>query len=112
LALCLLLPAPSLGTLAAMIWWPGTALGTALFAFTKIWTLLLPAVWVSFVDRQPLVWPPLPRRGFGIGAASGLLIAGVVWVACLAASRLGGLDGSLVAARAAETGLANLTVYF
>jgi membrane protease YdiL (CAAX protease family) len=111
LALGLLLPAPSLGTAAALVWWPGTALGTGLFVLTKVWTVLLPAVWVALVDRRPLARPRLPRRGLGAGAASGLLIAGVVWAAYLVASRLGVLDGSLVAARAAETGLASPSVY-
>jgi membrane protease YdiL (CAAX protease family) len=111
LALCLLLPAPSLGTAAALIWWPGTPLGTGLFVFAKLWTLLLPAVWVVRVDRQPLVWPRLPRRGLGAGLASGLLIAAIVWAAYLGARALGVLDGALVAERAARTGLAHPAMY-
>jgi len=31
LALLLLVPAPSLGAAAAMLWWPGTTLGAAIF---------------------------------------------------------------------------------
>ena len=107
----MLLPAPSIGTAAAMFWWPGTPLGTGLFVATKLWTLLLPVLWFRLVDRQPLIWPRPSGRGLGAGITSGLLIAAFVCAAYLVASGTGVLDGGLVAERAARTGLARPGVY-
>jgi membrane protease YdiL (CAAX protease family) len=94
-----------------MFWWPGTALGTAVFVAAKGWTLLLPVVWRGFVDRQRLVLSRPSSRGLGAGVASGLFIAALVWAAYLVTNGLGVLDGGLVAERAARTGLARPAVY-
>jgi len=45
LALALLVPAPSLGVLCGMIWFPDAMLGKVLFSATKIWILALPVAW-------------------------------------------------------------------
>ena len=54
LALILLVPAPSLGTLAGMVLFPHTTLGTALFAAAKVWLLAFPLVWHLCIDRERL----------------------------------------------------------
>ncbi len=83
LALLLLLPAPSLGVAAAMIWWPGTALGTTLFSVSKLWLFGLPLLWHLLVDHQPLSISPPRRGGFAPAALSGGLIALVIIAAYL-----------------------------
>ena len=52
LALALLVPAPISGTLAALVLFPGTALGKGLFAASKLWLFAFPAVWLRLVDRE------------------------------------------------------------
>ena len=44
LALLLLVPAPSLGVAAEMLWFPG-ALGLSILFATKVWILALPLAW-------------------------------------------------------------------
>jgi hypothetical protein len=110
-ALGFLLPAPSLGTAAAMFWWPGQPVGVFLFAVAKIWTVLLPWWWLRFVDRQRSSWSQARRGGWGAGVVSGLLIALVVWAAYAVASRVGVLDAAMVAERAARTGLDHRGLY-
>jgi membrane protease YdiL (CAAX protease family) len=82
LALGLLVPAPTLGTLAAFVAWPGPV-GQALYALAKLWIALLPLVWRLRVDRRPLSLSPLLRARLLPGLAAGLLLgiamAGVVF---------------------------------
>lgn len=47
LALCLLVPAPSLGAFSAMVLFPGSLVGGLLFAFSKIWLFGFPVAWRS-----------------------------------------------------------------
>jgi membrane protease YdiL (CAAX protease family) len=85
LALALLVPAPSLGVLAGMVLFPGTALGTALFAASKVWLFAFPLLWLKFAERGPLSLSPVRQGGMRAGALSGagigLLIA-AVYLAC------------------------------
>ncbi len=83
LALLLLVPAPSLGAAAAMIWWPGTALGTTIFSVSKLWLFGLPLVWHLLVNHQPLSFSPPRRGGFAMAALTGGLIALVIIAAYL-----------------------------
>jgi hypothetical protein len=111
LAMVLLVPVPSLGTAAAMFWWPELAVGKAIFFAAKVWLVALPLVWRLMVDRKPLSWSPARHGGFGVAIASGVLIALVIFGVYALASRSGALDASLVADRAAKTGLNTLGVY-
>lgn len=77
-ALALLLPAPTIGALAAMVLLPGTAIGQAIFIASKVWVLLLPLVWHTCVDRQPLSLSRATRGGFGVAIALGLLITAAI----------------------------------
>ncbi len=78
LALLLLVPAPSIGVLAAMIMWPDTTLGSGIFAACKMWLLLFPVVWLMAIDKQR---PSLsvPRQGgFLFGLSTGIGISMVI----------------------------------
>ncbi|MFW5750833.1 MAG: CPBP family intramembrane glutamic endopeptidase [Planctomycetota bacterium] len=104
LALALLVPAPTLGALAGLWWFPGTALGTGLFLAAKLWLLALPLAWHRAVDCGRWSWSPPRQGGFAVGLISGVLIAGLVVTAWLV---LGGglIDRAAVRATAATTGL-------
>lgn len=105
IALGLLLPAPSLGTAAALLIWPEGALGKWLFLSAKIWILILPLVWRLGVERQRLSWSPPRQGGFRIGILLGLCIAGLIAAAYLITLRSGLLGPDIIADRAAKTGL-------
>jgi uncharacterized protein len=88
-AVALLVPAPTIGVLAAMWVAPGP-LGSGIFAFTKLWLVSFPAFWHLLVDRGFVGWSP-PRRGglraglllgLGIGAAiaAAYFLVGVHWI--------------------------------
>jgi membrane protease YdiL (CAAX protease family) len=111
LALLLLLPVPSLGTAAAMFWWPELVVGKLVFVTSKLWLVALPVAWRLWADCEPLSWSPARKGGFGIGAALGLAISIVIIVAYAIAQKLGAIDASLVAERAAKTGLNTLSIY-
>ncbi|MFN0129094.1 MAG: lysostaphin resistance A-like protein [Verrucomicrobiales bacterium] len=110
-ALALLVPAPSVGTAAAMFWWPELSLGKVIFFGAKLWLVLLPLAWRLLVDREPVSVSPARHGGFGIAVVSGVLISTVIFVASVLAMRLGLIDPAAVADRAAKTGLNTLGVY-
>lgn len=78
LSLLLLVPAPSLGVLAGMVWWPDTAMGKAIFAASKVWLFGLPAVWYLLAERGKVSLSPARKGGFGFGVISGLAISAVI----------------------------------
>ncbi|MDJ0839890.1 MAG: CPBP family intramembrane metalloprotease [Acidobacteriota bacterium] len=82
LALWLLVPLPTVGTLAAMMWpaTRGTVLGQGLYFFSKVWILLVPLWWLMRVERRKPGWPPLRRDGLGFGFASGLVVGVSIWL--------------------------------
>jgi hypothetical protein len=112
IALLLLVPAPSVGTAAAMFWWPELALGKVVFLASKIWLVLLPLVWLRVVDREPLSWSPPRRGGFGVATALGLLIALVIFAVFAMVRAIGAIDAGMVAERADRTDLNQPGVYF
>ena len=67
LALLLLVPAQSIVTVA-FFWWSDTAAGKIMAVACKLWLVLLPVVWLKFVNRGQLSWSPpisarfIPRR--------------------------------------------------
>ena len=111
LALLLLVPIPSIGTTAAFFLWPGTAIGNALFVTAKSWIVLLPLAWLLLIDRKPLSWSPARRGGFGPAIVSGVLIAGIIFVAATIARRTGLIDPAMVSERAARTGMNHKGMY-
>lgn len=78
LALLLLVPAPSLSALGAMVLFPGTALAKGLFVALKIWLVAFPVVWLLLVDKGRLSLSPARRGGWGVAVASGLAISGAI----------------------------------
>ena len=80
LALLLLVPAPTLGVLAAMWWEParGTTLGQALYGAAKIWILVLPLAWHLLIERQPISLSPPRKGGLGMGLLLGMAIAAFI----------------------------------
>ncbi len=79
-ALAFLVPVPSLGTLAAMVVWPGQSIGQLVFAVAKGWILVFPLFWWWRVENrrtpQPLHRPT--ARALLEGLASGLVLAAVI----------------------------------
>lgn len=77
LALALLVPAPTLGVIAAMWVWPN-AFGKSLYFAAKLWIVALPVGWHLLVDRAPLSWSPARSRDLWLGAALGLAMGAVI----------------------------------
>lgn len=110
LALALLVPAPSIGTLAAMVLFPGTALGQGLFAASKLWLVAFPAVWLRLVDRERFGFSPTRNGGFVMGLACGIGLGLLVVLGWLAFGR-GLIDRASFAGKMGEIGLGSLPMY-
>lgn len=80
LALLLVVPAPGLGVLAGMVWWPGAPFGRGVFVLLKAWILMMPVLWWWRMERQSTPGPlrGATRRQWMEGAVSGLGIAAVI----------------------------------
>lgn len=111
LALLLLVPAPSLGAAASMLWWPGTPWGQGLFVAAKLWIVALPIAWWFGVERGRPSGSPAKRGGFGVATVLGIAIAGFIALAYAITRGMGLIDPQVVASRAAETGLDDLRLY-
>jgi membrane protease YdiL (CAAX protease family) len=80
LALAALVPAPSLGVFFAMIFEPtrGTAVGQGIYFFSKVWILILPILWLKWIDRERMSLSPARRGGFVTGALLGGVIGAII----------------------------------
>lgn len=78
LALLLLVPAPSIGVLSAMLLFPDTWYGQSVHLAAKVWLLSLPLIWVFFIERGELGLPKLKWQGMPAGIISGLAILAVI----------------------------------
>ena len=110
LALSLLVPAQSIVTVA-FFWWSDTLAGKIIVVACKLWLVLLPVVWLKFVDHGQLSWSPPKLGGFRTAVVLGLAIAAVIFAADAIASHLGAIHPEKIAARAAQTGLNHFGVY-
>ena len=110
LALLLLVPAPSIGTIVAMHLLPGSPVGRVIFFASKAWVLALPLVWHLYVDRQKWSWSPARKGGFGVAAGLGLMISAVIFVSYFTFGRML-IDPVHVKEMAAEMGLDSVSVY-
>ena len=110
-ALLLLVPAPSIGTAAAMFWWPELSVGKFLFLAAKIWMVTLPLVWLLLVERGSLSWSPPRKGGFIPAIASGILISIVIFIAYTVANHFEAIDPATVTESAARTGLNRPAIY-
>ncbi|CAN5431273.1 hypothetical protein BH10PLA2_BH10PLA2_21470 [soil metagenome] len=77
IALLLLVPAPTVGTAAALWLLPGPV-GQAIYGFCKIWLLGFPLVWLHFVERKPWSWSPPRQGGLLMGLLLGLLMGTII----------------------------------
>ncbi len=87
LALLLLVPAPTIGTVSAMLV-PGLAgmpLGQSIYAVSKVWLLLLPLLWwLLIAAREPRLErlhvgdAPRGMSGFAVGAWLGVAMSVVI----------------------------------
>ena len=110
LALSLLVPAQSIAT-TAFFWWSDTVAGKIIVVACKLWLVLLPVVWLKFMDRGQLSWSPPKLGGFRTAVVLGLAIAAVIFAADAIASHLGVIHPEKIASRAAQTGLNHLGAY-
>lgn len=84
-ALAAILPAPTLGLVAALHVWPEQPLGQIVFALCKVWLVALPLVWLVLVERRRPHVPRLRAAGMAAGFGTGVAIfAGI----CLVAAQL------------------------
>ena len=109
-ALALLLPAPPLGVLAGMVFWPDTAAGKGLFFVSKLWILAIPLWWRIFAEKKRLSLSRPKRGGFAAAAGLGVLIAMIILVFYSTLGRML-IDPQRLKDMAAETGLNKLPVY-
>lgn len=109
-ALALLLPAPTLGVLVSIVWWPGTG-GQAFYFAMKLWLLALPAAWRLAVERKPVSLSPPRQGGFGVGIGLGLLISAIIIGGYYALGR-GLVDPDMLQAAVAGNGLDQPARYF
>lgn len=81
LALLLLVPAPTIGVIAAMLLpaTSGTPLGQGVYMASKLWLVALPAAWWLWIDRGRLSLSPPRKGGFGVGITLGVIIAGAIF---------------------------------
>jgi membrane protease YdiL (CAAX protease family) len=111
LALLLLVPAPSIGILAGMIIAPEHVWGKAIFFATKLWILLIPALWLVVVERGKFSFSKPSRGGFAVAAGLGILISTIILIMYLTAGRAL-IDPAAVRKMAESTGLVNPYIYF
>ena len=74
LALALIVPAPSLGIIAALQFWPDSGFGQLVYGALKLWLLALPVAWVVLVDRHRPRLPRFSTRGMAEAVITGLIM--------------------------------------
>ncbi len=109
-ALLLLVPAPSLGVLAAMVWFPNSPLGVGLFAASKVWLFTFPVLWHRLVEQGSFSLSPARLGGFRAGFLSGVIICLAILIAFVTLGpRL--IDPSYFAGKMHDIGLASWPTY-
>jgi len=109
LALAAIVPAPTLGLIAALYLWPDTALGQIAYAVCKLWLIALPVIWLVFVERHRPRIPRLSVRGMAAGVATGIGMFGCIVGAYLLFGRW--VDPDAMAAQIAAIGLGDPRVF-
>lgn len=84
-ALILLVPMPTIGVLMSMHIEAtrGTWIGQTAYSVSKLWIIVLPALWLLFVEKRKAGWSPMRRGGLGVGAALGVIISAIIILAYL-----------------------------
>jgi membrane protease YdiL (CAAX protease family) len=109
IALAVILPAPTLGLVAALYVWPDSALGQLVYATLKIWLLALPVAWIVVVERHRPRLPPLRARGMAAAVVTGVLIFAVIVGTYLLLGRW--IDTDMMAEQIEAVGLGSVPVY-
>lgn len=104
LALCLLVPVPSLAVVLAFWIAPGLV-GQTAFTLSKLWLVVFPAAWWFGVERGRWSWSGATARGLGVGLATGAIMAAAMLAAYLAFGQ-GWVDPVQVRTMAERTGIA------
>ncbi|MCK5528222.1 MAG: CPBP family intramembrane metalloprotease [Kiritimatiellae bacterium] len=110
LALLLLVPAPTVGVLVGMYWFPNSKLGSTIFIASKIWLFLFPVVWLKLVDKKKFSLSRPRKGGFLVGLITGLAITGFI---LLLYNTVGTtlIDKEFLIEKMTEIGLNSLPVY-
>jgi len=114
LALLLLVPAPTIGVLAAMVLFKDTALGKATWGLSKVWIVALPVAWLLLVDRGRVSLSPIPRGRRAAGIVAGMATGVVIFALIVAGYRLFGrnwIDADAARAHLTAVGLGNRWLY-
>lgn len=109
ISLILLIPAPSIGVLFGMVLFPDSPLGKAIFIVSKVWLLLLPALWFFFLDGHKMPRSHTEPGGFRVGLISGLAISAFVVGGALLGRQW--IDGDFFREMIAQVGLDNRLLY-
>ncbi|AQQ70402.1 CAAX amino terminal protease self- immunity [Limihaloglobus sulfuriphilus] len=109
-ALAMILPAPSIGVITAMILMPGTVVGRVVFFFCKIWLLALPVLWQLVVDRKSLSISKPRQGGFALAFVTGAVMGLAVIAAYLFLGRFL-IEPQTLKDMAAQNGLDRPAIY-
>lgn len=109
LALLLLVPVPSIGVATQLYMLPGLK-GHLVALLSKIWMLLLPTIWLLFVDKDNLKVEYPKKRDFLAGVGLGLLMLCIMLIVywLLGAKWI---DVKYVRDKATQVGLDSFAVY-
>ena len=84
LALVLVLPAPLIGVSSTFYlpeWKSGIGdieIGKAIWMLAKIWLIVLPVVWLLYVDGGKLSWSPTSKKGVIAGFVAAIAVGAVI----------------------------------
>ncbi len=109
-ALLLLIPAPTIGVLAGMYWFPNSKIGSTIFIISKLWLFLFPVIWLKFIDRKKISLSPPRNGGFIFGIITGLAISSFI---ILLYKTIGTtlIDKNLLIEKMTDIGLNSMPVY-
>jgi uncharacterized protein len=109
LALVLVVPAPSIGVATQLYILPGL-FGQLVALLSKIWLLVVPIIWLFWVDKGDLKVQYTKGRDLLAGVGLGLLMFSIILVAYWLLGPVW-IDVEYVRDRARQVGLNSLTIY-
>ena len=83
LALCLILPAPLLGIFASL-YGPTIEefkIGQGIWLLMKVWLIVMPVIWLLYIDRGKLSWSPTNMRGILAGLLWAIPVSSIIFLA-------------------------------
>ena len=112
IALLLLIPAPTIGTVLAMHLeiTRGTWIGQGVYGLSKVWIVVLPALWLLVVERRKPAWSRPRKGGLGIGLLLGLVISALITAAYMTVGEAL-IDPETVRQAAVKNGIGTLERY-